>query len=64
MNADLQGMLSYFKHKKMNNIITTEKGYKLSDKEAREYIKYCMSSGHTELKTCPEFEDVREKLKL
>lgn len=64
MNADLQGMLDFHKNRNLGNLIVTDKGKTLNDAEARTFIKYCLSQGHTELKTCPEFEDVVEKLEL
>ena len=63
MNANLKGLLDFFKRKNMDNIIIS-KEHSLSDKEARAYIKYCLSQGHTELKNCPEYEDVKDKLKI
>lgn len=64
MNADLQGILNYYGKRPITNLLVTSKGYTLSSQEARAYIKYCLSQGHTDLKTCPEFEDIKNKLKL
>lgn len=64
MNADLRGMKLYYKGKSMGGIIVTDKGKKLNDREARAFINYCIEQGHTELKTCPEFEDIKDKLSL
>lgn len=61
MNADLQGMLEFYKKKSVANLIVTDKGKTLNDSEARAFIKYCLSKGHTELNTCPEYEDVVDK---
>lgn len=63
MNADLQGMLDFHKNRSLGNLIVTDKGKTLNDAEARAFIKYCLSQGNTELKTCPEFEDIIENLK-
>lgn len=64
MNAHLQRMLDFHKDGSLGDRIVTNKGKTLNDKEARAYIKYCLSQGHTELNTCPEYEDVKENLSL
>lgn len=64
MNADLQGILNWYGNKPITNLLRCNNGYYLSDKEARVYIKYCLKQGHAELKTCPEFEDIKDKLQL
>lgn len=64
MNADLQGILNYYGNRPIKDLLMSDNGYMLSANEARAYIKYCLSQGHTELKTCPDFDEVKEKLKL
>lgn len=64
MNADLQGILDFYGDKPISELLLCDNGYYLTDKQARAYIKYCISQGHTELKTCPEYEDIKEKLQI
>jgi len=64
MNADLQGILNYYGKRPIKDLLVSDDGYTLSAKEARVYIKYCLSLGHTELKTCPDWDEVKDKLKI
>lgn len=58
MNASLEGLKRFHKRKSMNNLIVTEKGRHLNDREARQYIDYCLEKGYKDLYSCPEYEDV------
>lgn len=64
MNLDLQGFLDYYKRKNAFGIMVTEKGYSLSDKEAKEYAKWGIKNGYAKLYEMPEFEEVKDQLKL
>lgn len=44
--------------------MVTDKGHSLSDKEAKAYAKWGIENGYATLKEMPEFEDVKDKLKL
>lgn len=63
MNIDLKEMLSFYEDKSMSGIIITDKNKTLNDREARAFIKYCISKGYEELYDCPEFEEVEDELK-
>lgn len=64
MNADLQGFLDYYKRKNASGMLNTDKGYSLSDKEAKAYVKWGIKQGYTTLKEMPEFEEVKDQLKI
>ena len=62
MNADLKGMKKYYAHKNMSNILKSDSGRYLTDREARSFIDYCLKKGYTKLYECPEFEDIKDML--
>jgi hypothetical protein len=65
MNADLIGLLEYMKahkNKNLTGIIESGNGYRLSDKEARAYVCWCVKSGYKTLHDAPDFEIVKIKL--
>lgn len=64
MNADLQGLLAYFKHRNATGIMKSDKGHSLSDKEAKAYVRWGVKKGYKLLKEMPEFEDVKDQLNL
>lgn len=64
MNADLQGFLDYYKRRKADGIFETDKGYSLSDKEAKAYARWGIRNGYKTLKEMPEFEEVKDQLKI
>ena len=64
MNADLQGFLDYYKRRKAGGILQTDKGYRLSDKEAKAYARWGIENGYTLLKEMPEFEEVKDQLNI
>lgn len=64
MNCDLQGFLDFFTHKKSDNIIVTNAGRSLSDKEAKEFVRWGIQNGYTDLTDMPEYEDIENQLKL
>ena len=55
-------MKEYYAHKNMSNILKSDSGRYLNDREARSYIDYCLKKGYTELYECPEFEDIKDML--
>ncbi len=64
MNMDLLGFLTWHKKRSAANIIVSDRGHYLSDKEAKAYAKWGLENGYKSLKELPEFEDVVDKLKL
>ena len=56
MNADIKGMLDYFKRKKIT-CLCSDKGLAIPDKEAREYLKWCLEHGYKDLYSAPEWEE-------
>ena len=66
MNADLQGLWNYYFEKdrrKKCELLITDTGYRLTHDEAKKYVRYCIENGHTELYTCPKYDDYL-KMKL
>lgn len=64
MNMNLLDFLLYCKKRKVDNLIISDKGYCLSDKEVKAYVRWGIENGYTTLKELPEFEIVKDKLKL
>jgi len=64
MNMDLEGFLLWHKNRSADNIIISDKGHHLNDKEARAYARWGLDNGYKSLKELPEFEEVKDKLKL
>lgn len=66
MNADLLGMKLYYSERgrSMSGILKRENGKHLTDKEARAFIDYCIEQGYKDLYSCPEFDEVKDKLNL
>ena len=56
MNADIQGMLDYFKHRQMN-CLQSDKGEVIPTKEAKEYLRWCLKHGYKELKDAPDWDE-------
>lgn len=64
MDMDLLGFLMWYKNRSAANIMISDKGYHLSDREAKAYARWGIENGYKSLKDLPEFEEVRDKLKL
>ena len=62
MNMDLLGFLAFYMQKKAANIIVSNKGYSLSDREAKAYVRWGVENGYKDLRSMPEFEDVKDEL--
>ena len=62
MNADIRNMLKVYEKRSLKDIIQTNKGKLLSNKEAREYLSWGIINGHKDLKSMPEFEDIVDQL--
>jgi hypothetical protein len=43
--VNIKGLLLNYRRKKMVNLLIDEDGHKLSDTEARQYLKDCLSEG-------------------
>ena len=48
MNADIKGMLDFYKRRKIT-CLQSDKGEFLSDKEAKEYLRWCLNHGYEDL---------------
>jgi hypothetical protein len=48
----------------MSNIIKSSNGYSLKDNEARAYVRWCLDNGYEDLSSAPNFELIKNKLKL
>lgn len=63
MNANIEMMLKYHRGN-FNKIIVTEKGYYLSNKEAKAYLRWGLENGYKDLYSMPEFEEIKDELKI
>ena len=61
MDLDLNGFLK-FEKRKVNGLVTTDKGRDLTDKELRAYCKWGVDNGYKLLSELPEFEEIEEEL--
>lgn len=48
----------------IDELVTTDAGRDLTDKELRAYCRWGLMSGYTRLKQMPEFETIEKQLKL
>jgi hypothetical protein len=62
MNASINGLLKFFRRKSLAGLIECADGYTLSDEEARAYLKWCSSNGYTDLKSAPDYHEIKDKL--
>lgn len=56
MNADIKGMLDFYKRRKIT-CLQSDKGEFLSDKEAKEYLRWCLNHGYKDLYSAPDWEE-------
>ena len=57
MNADIEGMLNYYKHRQMNGILQSDKGERISLKEGKEYLRWCLKQGYKDLYSAPDWDE-------
>lgn len=61
MRVSIEGMIKYFKRRKMDGLMTTDEGIPVSDSQARAYLKECHEKGWKVIPTvkdseCPNFD--------
>lgn len=56
MNANIQGLLDYFKRKQLNCLQSND-GRDIPSKEAKEYLRWCLAHGYKELKDAPDWDE-------
>ena len=61
MNADIQCMLNYYKHKQMN-ILQSDSGQKIPSKDAKKYLKWCIKNGYKDLYSAPDWDEYVKQL--
>lgn len=62
MNASINGLLQFARRKSLAGLIQCADGDTLSDAEARAYLKWCSLQGYADLKSAPDFYNVKDKL--
>ena len=55
MNADIKGMLDFYKHKKMDRILQADDGTFIPSKDAKKYLNWCLKNGYKDLYSAPDY---------
>lgn len=61
---NLRMFLFCSKGRNTDDIIISDKGHSLTDKEAKAYVRWGIENGYKTLNELPEFEEVKDKFKL
>jgi len=56
MNANIQGLLEYFRHKQLTCLQSND-GRDIPSEDAKIYLRWCLEHGYKDLKDAPDWDE-------